>query len=113
VYLGGTTIRDDLALQTDRIYEYSAGMGIEIPKLKITADCKIGENRLEKSQPGTDNSSKIFANLNVYYKPPFFSSLKLTDGMIFLRAFMNDFRFSTQERNFRENSVTMGLNIQY
>jgi len=113
VYLGGTTIRDDLALQTDRIYEYSVGMGFEIPKIKFTGDIKIGENRLEKTQPGTDNSQRAFANLNVYYKPQIFNRMNLRDGMLFLRAFMNDFRFSTLERNFRENSITLGFNIQY
>jgi len=113
LYLGGVTMRDDLALETDRIYEYSLGMGFEMPKIKLNGDIRVGENKLEKTQPGTDNSTKGFATMNVYYKPPIFNRIKLQDGMLYLKAFVNDFRFSTQTRNFRENSVTLGLNIQY
>jgi len=113
VYLDGMTMRDDLILETDKIYEYSFGMGLEMPKLKLTSDVKIGQNRLEKTQSGTDNTERTFANLNIYYKPSLFNRLKLQDGMLFLRAFINNYRFSTQSRNFRENSITLGCNIQY
>ncbi len=88
-------------------------MGLEMPKLKLTSDVKIGQNRLEKTQSGTDNTERTFANLNIYYKPSLFNRLKLQDGMLFLRAFINNYRFSTQSRNFRENSITLGCNIQY
>jgi hypothetical protein len=115
IYLGSIDQHDALLVVTDRIYEYSAGLGLEMPKLRITTDAKLGQNRLEKGVPGTgtrgDNSSKTFANLNIYYKPQFLS--KLNTGMLYLRFFMNDFRYSTMSNNFRENSVTMGMNIQY
>ncbi len=115
IYLGSIDQRDALLVVRDRIYEYSAGLGLEVPKLKFTADAKLGQNWLEKGVPGTgtsgDNSGKTFANLNIYYKPKFLS--KLNTGMLYLRFFMNDFRYSTVSNNFRENSVTMGANIQY
>ncbi len=115
LYLGGITMKDDLAMVKDQIYEYSIGAGLELPKWKITSDMKIGQNRLIKGVPNTgtpgDNSAKTFANLSVYYRPAFMA--KLNTGMIYLRAFMNDFRYSTVENNFRENSITLGVNIQY
>jgi hypothetical protein len=114
VYAGGVTIHDDLAVNIDQIYEYSAGMGIEIPKWKITSDFKVGQNWLQKGVPdiGTpsDNTAKTFCNLAVYYKPAFIAKYQ---GMLYVRAMVNDFRFSTQGNNFRENSVTMGVNLQY
>ncbi|MBP6941409.1 MAG: hypothetical protein KBB65_06525 [Syntrophorhabdaceae bacterium] len=111
VYLGGMTSRDDLALETDRIYEYSFGMGFELLKLKLNSDFRIGQNVLEKTAAGTDNSTKTFGSFNVYYRPPFLK--KFNEGMLYLRSFVNDFRFSTQSRSFRENSVTLGVNLQY
>jgi hypothetical protein len=111
LYMGGVTIRDDLATNTDRIYEYSAGMGIEIPKWKITSDAKVGQNVLEKTAFGTDNSAKTFANFNIYYKPALHA--RLNTAMFYIRAFMNDFRYSTITNNFRENSVTLGMNLQF
>ncbi len=111
LYLGGMTSRDDLALETDQIYEYSFGMGFEFLKLKLNSDFRIGQNVLEKSAAGTDNSTKTFGSFNIYYKPPFLK--KFNEGMLFLRSFVNDFRFSTQSRSFRENSITLGVNLQY
>ena len=108
VYLGGWTLRDELSDTSDIIYEYSFGLGIDIPKYNITSNFKIGENKLEKDVG--DDSQKTFGSLNIFYKPKF---LKLfNDAMIFLRAYINDFRYTTGTRNFRETSITTGLNFQ-
>lgn len=115
LYLGGSTFRDDLAYASDQIYEYSMGLGFEAPKLKVTCDAKIGQNRLEKGVPGTgtkgDNSTKTFGSFNLNYRPPFLA--KLNTGMLYLRAYVNDFRYSTIDNNFRETSITMGINMEF
>lgn len=112
LYLGGWTHDDELTDYTDQIYEYSAGLGVDIPDLKVTSNVKIGENVLYKDR-NTD-SAKTFANLSVYWRP---DTLAKIQGLLFVRAFVNDFRYEPNKpggsRDFRENSVTAGVNIQF
>lgn len=110
MYLGAWTMRDELADNTDKIYEYSVGLGADIPGYKITSNLKFGQNRLDKDGGTGDDTSKVFANFNLFYSPKFLS--KLNQGMLFLRCYVNDFRYTTGDRNFRETSITAGINIQ-
>jgi hypothetical protein len=111
LYLGGWTASDELADTKDTIYEYSLGLGIDIPHMKITSNFKAGLNRLDKEAPGTNDSRKAFGNMSIYYRPAVLA--KLNQGMLFLRANINDFAYTTGSRDFRETSVTSGLNIQF
>ena len=108
LYLGGWSSRDDLTDKNDQIYEYSLGLGAEVPRIKLTLNLKGGQNRLKKD--GGTSSTKSFVSLNMFYRPGFLE--KLNQGMLFLRAGINDFGFSARGRDFRETSVTAGLNIQ-
>jgi hypothetical protein len=108
VYAGGWTLNDELSNSTDMIYEYSLGLGADIPDLRITSNIKFGQNKLQKDIG--DDLGKLFGNLSIYIRPAFLSGLN--QGMIFLRAFVNDFDYTTRSRNFRESSITAGLNIQ-
>ena len=114
VYLGGWTANEELAASqaTDQIYEYSAGLGVDIPAIKITSNFKVGENRLEK-QVGTDNA-KTFANLNIFWRPEMLTKLQ---GMLYAKAAVNDFRYDPSatggSQNFRETSVTSGISMQF
>jgi hypothetical protein len=107
VYLGGWTSRDELASSTDQIYEYSVGVGLDIPDWGLTSSLKVGQNELQKSQG--DDTAKLFVNGNIYFRPKF---LEKVQGMLFLRAYVNDFRYTVGDRNFRETSVTAGMNVQ-
>nr|NJM03112.1 hypothetical protein [Desulfobacula sp.] len=93
------------------IYEYSLGLGVDIPDRKITSDIRVGMNKLEKEAAGTDDSLKTFANVSLYYRPDFLA--KLNQGLLFLRASVNDFNYTTETRDFRETSITSGINIQF
>lgn len=114
VYLGGWTANDELASPrtTDQIYEYSAGLGVDVPSVKITSNVKVGENRLDK-QTGTDNV-KTFASFNIFWRPDF---LAKAQGMLYAKASVNDFRYDPNSaagsQNFRESSVTTGMNVQF
>lgn len=114
LYLGGWTSNEELAAPqaTDQIYEYSAGLGLDVPSIKITSNLKIGENRLVK-QVGTD-TTRTFANLNVYWRPEMLNKLQ---GMLYAKAFVNDFNYDPNavagSQNFRENSVTGGVSVQF
>lgn len=112
LYLGGWTRNDELSDDTDQIYEYSASLGVDVPAWQVTSNIKVGENRLEKDA-GTD-SAKTFANLNVYWRPEKLAGIQ---GMLFMRAFVNDYRYDPSlaggSQDFRENSLTAGLNLQF
>ncbi|MDD5209692.1 MAG: hypothetical protein PHV36_09915 [Elusimicrobiales bacterium] len=111
VNLGAWYSRDELSETTDKLYEYSLGLGLEAPGAKLTADLRAGQNRLVKSAAGSDDSKKFFAALGAYWRPKLLS--KLNDSTLFLRAGFNEYGFSTAARNFREKSVTAGLNASF
>lgn len=112
--VGGWRSSEELAEPkvTDQIFEYSASLGVDIPGWKITSNFKLGENRLMK-EVGND-TTKTFAQANIYWKPEL---LVKTQGMIFARAYMNNFNYqpdvSPSAEDFRENSLTVGVNMQY
>lgn len=109
IYAGGWTLDNELEDTHDQIWEYSLGLGLDIPSAKITSNLKVGQNWLNK-QEGTD-TRKNYARLNVYYRPDLLAGLK--SSMLYLRAFLNDFDYTTRERDFRENSVTAGISVQF
>lgn len=111
VNLGTWYSKDELSDETDKLYEYSLGLGFEAPDTNLTGDLRCGANMLRKSAAGTDDSDKFFAALNTYWRPKLLA--KLNDSTVFLRAGFNDYSFSTTNRNFREKSVTIGLNTSF
>ena len=111
VNLGTWYSKDELADETDKLYEYSLGLGFEAPDANLTSDLRFGANMLRKSAANTDDSDKFFATLNTYWRPRLLA--KLNDSTLFLRAGFNDYAFSTTSRNFREKSVTVGINTSF
>ncbi|WP_297210966.1 MULTISPECIES: hypothetical protein [Thermodesulfovibrio] len=108
LYLGGWSSRNELEDKSDIIYEYSLGLGFEIPKYNINSDLRFGMNKLEKD--AGDDSQKAFGSFSIYYKPKFLEKLKYS--MLYLRAYVNDYRFTTGSNNFRETSITFGINLE-
>lgn len=110
VYLGGWRSNDELAETNDQIYEYSGGMNVDLPKINVTSSFKVGQNRLLKTNG--DNSAKIFANASAYWRPVLFEKQNL--ATLYARYGLNDFSFkATPTRDYRENSLTMGLNFAF
>ena len=105
---GGWTSNDELSMVSERIYEFSVGCGMEVPRWKLTTDLKAGQNSLDRN--GADNSRKAFADLGVYYRPVIG---KLRQTTFYVRGFLNEFRYTTSSRDFRERSVTSGVNIEF
>ncbi len=110
IYLGGWNSKNELAAISDKVYEEAVGLGVDIPRAKITSNIKAGKNRLIKQEVNT-GSTKDFANLNIFYRPPFLA--KLNQGMIFLKAFVNDFNAENVNNSYRETSVTMGMTLEF
>jgi len=109
--LGTWYSKDELADETDKFYEYSLGLGLDAPGANLTSDLRLGANTLKKSAAGTDDSSKFFAALSAYWRPKLLA--RLNESTLFLRAGFNDYAFTTTSRNFREKSLTVGLNTAF
>ncbi len=105
---GTNFVDDDLNCTVDKIVEYSAGLGVDIPKYKITSNMKFGQNILNTGIAG-GNNDKMFMNISLYYKPSFIGYLN--NSTLFIRFVINDFNFQTRSRNFSERSIAMGLNM--
>lgn len=101
--------RDELAFTTDKLYEYSAGIGFDAPLKRLTSDFRAGESALKKETG--DSSTKTFASAAIYWKPPV--GEKFGTHTLFARALLNGYVFSTESRNFRETSVTCGLSTEF
>lgn len=101
--------RDELAFTTDKVYDYSAGLGIDAPRSKVTTDFRVGQNRVIKESG--ESSTKVFGSLAAYWTPP----LPAVWGRhtLFARGNHNGYFFSTNTRNFRETSMTFGVNTEF
>lgn len=107
--LGTWYSRDELADAADKLYEYSLGLGFEAPGASLTADLRAGQNMLRKEN--ADDSDKFFASLSAYWRPKLLAALN--DSTVYLRAGLNTYEFSTSANDFREKSVTLGLNTSF
>ncbi|HWQ61387.1 MAG TPA: hypothetical protein VN521_03700 [Negativicutes bacterium] len=58
-----------------------------------------------------DNSNNWFANLNWTFKPAFLKALGATS--MYVKVGINDYRYTTSSRNYRENSVATGVTCEF
>jgi len=107
VYLGGWNFKDELSDSDDRFYEYSLGLGVDVPQARITSNIKVGVNQLNKEIG--DDSSKVFGSMSIFWRAGFLDFLDR--GMLFVQGFINDFDFDTDSRDFREDSIMAGISI--
>lgn len=107
VSAGTNFIDDEIRNSLDKITDYSVGLGIDVPKYKLTTNMKFGQNILNTGR--AVDSNKLFTNISIYYKPTFIGFLN--GSTFFIRVALNDFNFSTRTRNFTEKSISMGMNI--
>lgn len=107
--LGTWMLDNELSNQTDRVYEYSLGLGADLPKVKLTTNFKVGQHRLLKDSG--DDSKKFFANVNIYYRPELLAKFK--SSQIYARGLVNDYGYTTDTRDYRETSLTVGLRIRF
>jgi len=109
INLGAWYSKDELSNYSDKIYEYSLGLGFEKPQSKFSSEIRLGQNYLRKEDPNSDDSNKTFANISIYYK----LNIMKTDSTLFVRAMYNDFNFSTNIKDFREKSLNFGINTSF
>ncbi len=109
IYLGTWRSDDELNDDIDYIYDYSVGLGCDIPSKKITSKLKVGKHKLLKES--ADDSARLYASLDVYYRPKLMAQLK--NSTLYLRGLVNDYEYTTSSRDFRENRVTVGFKIRF
>lgn len=100
-------IEDNINNTTDKIFEYSIGLGVDLPDSNLTSNFKFGQNILRAS--ASDDAESLFVNAGIYYQPPSLFGVK--DCTIFTRIMMNDFAFQTDTRNFNEKSISVGVSF--
>lgn len=100
-------IDDHINNTTDKIFEYSLSLGVDLPDSKLSSNFKFGQNILKAS--AGDDADSLFLNAGIYYRPDVFFGIK--DCTLFARAMMNDFAFQTDTRNFNEKSFSMGISF--
>lgn len=109
INLGLWRAQDELSDYSDKIYEYYLELGAEKPKAGLSAEIKAGQNVLKKEDPASDDSAKTFASLSFRKKV----NILKTESSFFVRAAFNDFNYSANSNDFREKSVTLGLNTSF
>ena len=71
-------------------------------------------NQLTKSVGA--HTAKVFANASINWRPSFLQKLRYSEQtMLYVRYAMNDFRFTqtAENRDYRENSMTTGVNFNF
>lgn len=117
VRAGVWTQQDELADSRDRRTEYSVGLGLDLPAHRVTSTWRVGRNEQERdeSKPVTGtttvtDSARTFASVSVNYRPEGIAFLR--DGMLYLRASMNDFTYTLPGRNYVEESIVAGIKVK-
>ena len=110
--LGVFNSKNEMVGTEDRTYETSAGVGINIPTMKITSSFKGGKNRMLKEVG--DSSAKSFATASINWKPEALAKFaKLEELVIYVKYSYNNMTFTTPGKDFREDSSTIGVNFQF
>jgi len=108
LYVGGLVSKDELSDVLDKSFEYSLGLGLDLPNKKINSTLKLGQNELNKGK-GHD-TKKTFLNFSFYYRPTFLSIYN-HQAALFLRIYHNGYNSDNNLNNFQETSITAGINI--
>jgi hypothetical protein len=104
--LGLWNMTDDLLSKSNSVTEYALGTALELPDSNITSHVRFGQNSLNGGIG--DSSDKFFASADVYYR---LRSMK--NAVAFAKIFYNSYSFTTSINNYRENSITAGMNVQF
>lgn len=108
IYLGTWGIDDELQNNNSQYYQAALGIGFDLPREKITSKLRIGKNKTTRDN--TEDNEKYFGSFNIYWRAGNIFIMK--HALIYTRAFVNDFRYSTAttaNRDFQEQSVVIGI----
>ena len=91
-------------------FEKSLEMGLNIPDKKISSNLKFGEK--EALNDNAEDNNKFFVTLNFNIRPVFLEKYK--QGRLYLKFRYNDLQYSeSEDKNFTENSLTIGANFGF
>ncbi|MDY6823654.1 MAG: hypothetical protein SWH68_07655 [Thermodesulfobacteriota bacterium] len=109
LHAGTTDTDDELSNNDNRLYQTALGLGLEIPRARITSLLKVG--RQDTNRDGGDDLDRNFATFNVYWRVPDLASF--ANALFYIKTLYNDYNYTTQTNNFRENSVILGLRATF
>ena len=110
LYLGGWTSEDELADETDQIWEDSVGLGLEVPAINLTSNLRVGQHRLITGDGTAADSTRTFGMLNVYYRPEILQRYGRT--MLTVEIGYNNLDFNLGDRDYMEFSSLVGLRTE-
>jgi len=109
IQAGTTDTNDELTNNDNRFYQTSVGLGLEVPKARVTSMVKFGRHGAERD--AGDDLDREFASFNVYWRVPKLASFANT--LFYIKTLYNDYDYTTQTNNYREKSLTLGLRATF
>lgn len=110
LYFGGWTLREELDFSESRAYKYAFGLGIDLPFFALSTGLALGLNELD-TESGMD-SLKTFGNFNISWNSGFLAPV-FDEALLYLKGIYNDFNFSQENNDFREEQVFAGIRVKY
>lgn len=95
--------------QDSRYYQNALGLGFDIPRYKITTNLKVGYNT--STRESGDDLDKMFGSFDAYWKLGKIESFK--DVMLYTKASINDFSYTTSSNDYQEKSITLGVKMTF
>lgn len=95
--------------QNSRYHQNTFGLGLDIPKHRVSSKLRIGENK--SSRDSGDDLEKFFGAFDLYWRAGNVESFK--NVMVYAKASVNDFSYTTSTSNYQEKSFTLGVKMSF
>jgi len=108
--LGTWNMNDNLSNNgNNEYYQAAAGLGLDIPKKKITSTLRVGKNRSTRDVGA--NLDKLFGSFDLYWKVGKVEQFK--NVLVYFKSYINDYDYTVVAKNYRETSVTLGSKMSF
>ena len=110
ITIGSRRNRNVLEAYSDRMWEYSLGIGYDVPNQGFTSNLRIGQKYNTNGKAGVDSSQRWFASLDMEAKPRYLAWIS-PNAKHYLRIGINDYKFDSAGNNYRETSIVTGIKV--
>jgi len=108
--LGTWNMNDELTINGDNeFYQASIGLGVSIPRKKISSTLRIGKNK--STRDTGDNMDKMFGSFDLYWKLGKVEPFK--NVMVYYKTYINDYSYTTVTNDYQELSMTLGFKMSF
>ena len=107
--LGGWTWKDELSTAQDQARRCAFGLGIDLPFWQVSGSMAVGVNELDVHD--ADDSTRLYGNLNITWQMN--SLAPANETMLYLEGLYNDFDYTTDTEDYREEQIIAGIKFKY